>query len=895
MGRDRMMTPETPVTLANCEDEPIHIPGAIQPHGALVAFRAADLSIVHASANLADLTGIEASSTATRSVVDLVSAADAERLRAVLPLGQDLRDRNPFPLVSASGRMLDAVFHQVEGKIVMELEAREAEKALGFDPKLRQALVRLQHANGVDSLTTIAAEEVRAITGFDRVMIYRFDRSWNGKVVAEAKREDLETFLGLNYPASDIPAQARRLYAQNWLRLIADVGYTPVPLVPSRDPSNDAPLDMSQAHLRSVSPIHIEYLRNMGVRASMSISLLNDGKLTGLIACHHYSGPRVVSFEVRETCEYLGQALSWNLRVLEHADIANRVRFIQQCEAEVASSLAGTEDLLDGIAQPALVSLTAATGAAVVLQEGVRLLGKTPPEAEIGKLVTWLATRTEDVFHTDHLGDQFIPARRWDDVAAGLLAAPLSREIGEFILWFRPSTERTVEWAGDPRKQVVDDDSGVPPRLSPRGSFALWVETIRGRSLPWEEWQVEAASHLRRLLVGGARRRAATLRALNESLLDADRAKDLFIATVSHELRTPLNAISGWSQMAAAGKLPPERSSEAMQIIARNAGSLNRLVDDLLDVSRIVSGKISLDVEAVNVADVVASVLEGVTLAAEAKGLRIKSVLDTTASTVVLGDAARIRQVVTNLVSNAIKFTQKGGSITVAVARRASDLELSVRDTGPGLDTNALQHVFDLFWQVDGSIKRRNGGLGLGLAIAKKLVDLHGGKINVESEGPGRGAVFTVCFPIASARHAESLGRPGSTAEPAARMLEGLVILAVEDEPDSRLLVCQLLEDAGAVVHSAANAQAFLALASKDRADAIVSDIGMPEMDGLEMITLLRKSGGPNASVPAVALSAYTRASDRTSALRAGFQAHVPKPADPDELVTVVASLAKRI
>jgi len=889
------MAPETPVTLANCEDEPIHIPGAIQPHGALVAFRDGDLSIVHASANLAELTGVDAAAAAGRSAADLVSATDAEQLRAKLLPGRDLRELNPVPLVSASGRALDAVFHRVDGKIVMELEARDADKVLGFDPKLRRALVRLQHSNSVASLTTIAAEEVRAITGFDRVMVYRFDASWNGKVVAEARREDLEPFLGQHYPASDIPAQARRLYTQNWLRLIADVDYAPVPLVPARDQASNTPLDMSLAHLRSVSPIHIEYLRNMGVRASMSISLVSDGKLTGLIACHHYSGPRVVGFAVRETCEYLAQALSWNLRVLEHADIAERVRFIQKCEAEVASSLAGTEDLLDGIAQPALVSLTDATGAAIVLQEGVRLLGKTPPEAELAPLVKWLGSRTEDVFTTDHLSEHFLPARRWDAVAAGLLAAPISRELGEFILWFRPSTERTVEWAGDPRKQLNADSNEVPPRLSPRGSFALWVETVRGRSLPWEAWQVEAASHLRRLLVGGARRRAATLRALNESLLDADRAKDLFIATVSHELRTPLNAISGWSQMAATGKLPAERSPEAMQIIARNATSLNRLVDDLLDVSRIVSGKISLDVEAVNVADLVGSVLEGVALAAEAKGLRIKSVLDNTASTIVLGDATRIRQIVTNLVSNAIKFTPKGGSITVAVTRRASDLELSVRDTGPGLDANALQHVFDLFWQVDGSIKRRSGGLGLGLAIAKKLVDLHGGKISVESEGPGRGAVFTVCFPIASAKHADSLGRPSTTPEPASRLLEGLTILAVEDEPDSRLLVCQILEDAGATVHTAASAQAFLALAAKEPADAIVSDIGMPEMDGLEMIALLRKSGGPNASVPAVALSAYTRAADRTSALRAGFQAHVPKPADPDELIAVVASLAKRI
>jgi len=882
-----------PVTLDNCEREPIHIPGAIQPRGVLIACRDdEELCIVRISTNAGQLFGGRAEELLGQALPALFEQESAQRMLRLLG-ERSLRELNPLPLQTRSGVGLDAVLHRSGKLLVAELEP-SSDHPNTFDPRLRQALTRLQAARDADSLSSVAVEEVRALTGFDRVMVYRFDADWNGQVVAEARREDLEPFLGLRYPASDIPAQARRLYTQNWLRLIGDIDYTPARIVPELDPETQAPLDLSHAYLRSVSPIHIEYLKNMGVTASMSISLVADGELIGLIACHHYSGPRWVGFYVRETAEYLGQALSWNIRVLDHADNADRERRVREHEAELAHGLAVSDNLMEGLAVPALVALAGAAGAAVVLDEGVRTVGNTPDERRIGEIVAWLRTQEQDVFATDNLAQHYAPARNWDGVAAGLLATTLSHEVGEYLLWFRPSTERTVDWAGDPRKLVVKTDDGRPPRLSPRGSFALWRETVRGRSLPWERWQLAAASNVRRLMIGGVRRRAAALRTLNQRLLDADHAKDVFIATISHELRTPLNAIGGWSRLVAGGNLPQERWPEAMQVVARNCDTLGRLVEDLLDFSRIVSGKLALEVENIDIASVVENVTDGMALAAEAKNIRVKRILGSGPITV-LGDATRLRQVLMNLLSNAIKFTPKEGSITITLSRQGSDVEIAVRDSGQGLDPLSIEQVFVPFWQADGSSKRKSQGLGLGLAIAKKLVELHGGKLSVESEGLGRGATFTIRVPVASARRDTPTGEaPRERSH--SKLLSEINILVVEDEPDSRELLVQILKNDGANVTAAATADEALTALKETTFDALVSDIGLPEADGFDLIRQLRAS--PDLRVkklPAVALTAYTRAYDRTAALRAGFQAHVPKPADPDELVAVIVSLLERV
>jgi PAS domain S-box-containing protein len=376
----------------------------------------------------------------------------------------------------------------------------------------------------------------------------------------------------------------------------------------------------------------------------------------------------------------------------------------------------------------------------------------------------------------------------------------------------------------------------------------------------------------------------------------ANRAKDEFLSTVSHELRTPLNAILGWSRMMATATFTEERRARAMETIERNATAMAELVEDLLDVSRIISGRLRLDVHPVEVARVVEAALESVRPSVEAKEIRLHTVLAHDAGPIA-GDPGRIQQIAWNLLSNAVKFTPKGGRIEVIVRRVDSSIELSVTDNGQGITSTFLPFVFDPFRQADATITRARGGLGLGLAITKQLVELHGGRIEATSAGEGKGSSFVVTLPISAMRHAGGESHtaisPGSQFErPDA--LQGLRVLVVDDEPDARQLVQSVLEACGSIVTLAANARDALESIQRSVPEVIVSDIGMPEEDGYALIRKVRAlpvdKGG---SVPAAALTAYARAEDRRKALVAGFMMHIPKPVEPAELVTVVASLAR--
>ncbi len=442
------------------------------------------------------------------------------------------------------------------------------------------------------------------------------------------------------------------------------------------------------------------------------------------------------------------------------------------------------------------------------------------------------------------------------------------------------------------------DEAGVP-RLSPRGSFALWRETVRGRSLPWEPWQIEAASNLRRLLLSGVRRRADELRVMNEELALADRTKDEFLATVGHELRTPLNAMLGWIHILRSNAPPAageDRRERALDTIERNARAQAQLIDDLLDVSRIVAGKLTLLVQPLELGGIVERVIEGLRPAADAKQIRIQSALDSTST--ILGDANRLQQVAANLLSNAVKFTPRGGRVQVFVERRDSSVDLTVADTGQGIPADFLPYVFERFRQADGALSRKSSGLGLGLAIVRHLVELHGGTVAAHSEGTDKGATFTVRLPLSVAARRS----PPTEALTTTRHdfecppeLSGLRILVIEDEPDARQMLTAMLEACNAEVHAAASGFEGLELLSTWRPDVIVSDVGMPEMDGFTFIeTLRQRPAAEGGRIPAIALTAHARVEHRARALYSGFSSHVPKPVDPVELFAVIASLRPR-
>ena len=401
-----------------------------------------------------------------------------------------------------------------------------------------------------------------------------------------------------------------------------------------------------------------------------------------------------------------------------------------------------------------------------------------------------------------------------------------------------------------------------------------------------------------------ARRRQYQMRDLLLKLESANRAKDEFLATVSHELRTPLNAMLGWTGMLRSGKLDTSTSAHALEVFERNARSQAQLIDDLLDVSRIISGKLRLDVQPVDLAQVVEAAVDVVRPAATAKGIRLQVVLDPLAGPIV-GDPGRLQQVVWNLLSNAVKFTPKDGRVQVHLQRVNSQAEIVISDSGQGISPEFLPHVFDRFRQADGTRTRRHGGLGLGLAIVRHLVELHGGTVAAASGGKDEGATFTVRLPISIV---QGVGR-GLQSDYAARQvvsssgvsfdgvpaLEGFRLLAVEDDPDARELIVTILRQCQAEVKGVASVAEAMAALSEWHPDVLVSDIEMPDEDGYSLIRRVRaEEGVSGVRVCAIALTAQARLEDRMRALAAGYDAHIAKPVHPAELMTVVESLTRR-
>jgi PAS domain S-box-containing protein len=379
----------------------------------------------------------------------------------------------------------------------------------------------------------------------------------------------------------------------------------------------------------------------------------------------------------------------------------------------------------------------------------------------------------------------------------------------------------------------------------------------------------------------------------------ANRLKDDFLATLSHELRTPLNAMLGWARILSAGPVGPEDLQEGLAAIDRNAKIQTQIVEDLLDISRVISGNLRLDVQRVNLLEVIIAAMAAVMPAAEAKGVQVKKVLDPLAGQV-SGDPARLQQVVWNLLSNAVKFTPKAGRVQVLLERVNSHVELSVSDSGIGIKPEFLPHVFDRFRQEDSSTTRRHGGLGLGLAIVKQLTELHGGSVRAKSPGEGQGSTFVVSLPIASVH--EDTSSPNKVGpreheetefDYSATPLSGIKVLVVDDEPDARQLIRRVLMECGAEVALGGSADEAMKLVDSFRPDIMISDVGMPDQDGYDLIRRVRARAAAK-TLPAVALTAFARSEDRRRALLAGFQTHVSKPVEPAELVAVVASLVER-
>ena len=515
MNNTKWLTP-TEVDLTNCEREAIHIPGAIQPHGVLLVLKEPELIILQSSKNTQELLGIDYNEIINHKLNKIIDESQVEKIKYILNNQEQTDIANPINLLVKTPKkgeiFWDGIIHRRDGFLILELEQKYYQDSnisfFSFYYLVRNSTYKLQSASNFKELIKFVVNEIRKITEFDRVMVYKFHDDMSGEVIAEDKQKDLESFLGLHYPATDIPIQARKLYTLNWLRLIPDINYQPVEIFPQDNPITNQPLDLSFSVLRSVSPLHVEYIQNMGVRGTLCISLIKEQKLWGLIACHHYS-PKFVSYEVRKACEFIGQVMSVELVYKEKNDTSYYyLQQLQRLKKNIIESMTNSKNFLRGLVKEEniLLNLVNAQGGIVCWGDNCTLVGQTPTAKDVKKLVSWLKTNVvdEEVFYTDSLAKIYPESEEFKDTVSGLLVITINLSQKSYqVAWFRPEVIHTVNWAGNPHQKVEIDRDGEL-RMSPRKSFEQWKETVKLKSQPWQQQEINVALELRSAIMLGA-------------------------------------------------------------------------------------------------------------------------------------------------------------------------------------------------------------------------------------------------------------------------------------------------------------------------------------------------------------------------------------------------------
>jgi light-regulated signal transduction histidine kinase (bacteriophytochrome) len=766
--------------LQRCASEQIQFAAAIQAHGVLLAIDDDDI-LRMASDNLEGFFQRAAATALNCPVAQLIGAEALLQVRAALNASLGSAPVAQFNLgMGSTGLGLDlyAMAHRSGQWLVLELFADKVTNKLANEMANELAdsgamddlfaLVgnnlsdMLRHDNLAD-YSAYMANAIQQLTRFDRVKVYRFDSYWNGAVIAERRTDALPALLGHHFPASDIPPQARAMYEKNLMRVLVDTEAATVPLIPAHNPLNGPPLDLTHAMLRAISPVHIEYVRNMGVRATITLSLMHDGKLWGMVACHHAQPQRFTPALLRQL-DLLGKSMALKLSALKHAvrlksmdEVRQRLQRLTEVVRSAPTFDAAFRDLQDDF-----LALAGASGSYIATDEHCLAIGKVPAQHDLQGLLDWIRRQAfqDGVFMTDRLGLLYPPAQAYAGTASGVLAVALDANNHHFILWFRPETMRSTPWAGSPHRQVIMDEQG--PRLEPRRSFAAWVETAGGFSEPWPDSTVDAVRMFSfavvQLLMQQVRQQTAVETAANQSRAE-------FVVTVSHELRTPLTSIAGSLGLIMGGALGelPTPVMPVLEIVNRNAKRLSNLINDLLDIEKLLAGKMHLNLLPQPLLPQIVLALESMQAYGEPLNVRFKLIeapaADALDAVSVQIDSNRLQQVLANLMSNAAKYSPSGGQVDIRLKRVATvqldapRVRVEVSDYGPGIPQPFRHRIFQKFAQADTPDSAKKGGTGLGLAISRELIERMGGMIDFDSV-EGQGSTFYFELPIVAAESA---------------------------------------------------------------------------------------------------------------------------------------------
>ncbi|WP_255763329.1 histidine kinase dimerization/phospho-acceptor domain-containing protein [Fulvivirga maritima] len=691
------MTDSTSPSLENCEKEPIHIIGKIQDVGFFLTVKKAGFKIIQASKNVDQLLNISHLDLIGKSVADTKIDGLLE-VMSTLHLSIDNIQPHPNTLILPNQKRYNLLIHSWKDNYIMEFEPQTMENTdYNMQYFLGAAMSKIHNSADVNSLLCQTAQEIKKTTGYDRVMIYKFHPDWHGEVVAESKEKHMEAYYGLHYPASDIPAQARKLFTANPVRFIHDVNSEPVELYPAIAEDETDYTDLSFSSLRSSSPMHIQYLKNMGVGASLTISLLINDKLWGMIACHHTS-PKFVDFKLRQTCQFMGQLFSSALQL----HLMDKENEELEKSRKIGSLLAGWTlkeySIVEGLTahKNKLNELIDCSGAAVCAENKICKLGKTPSEEEIQDLVEWLnENEVEDIFITDELSAKYPKASAYKESASGLIAARLSSGFGEYLLWFKGEALQTIYWGGNPDKAITMQGEGSAATVSPRQSFEKWAQIMKHKSEPWTNANISAVVKLREDVLQVIIKKANEIRKLHDQLEEAYKELDAFSYTVSHDLRTPLTAVKVYSEILLEEKaeLFDDTAKDMVGKILKNADRMTDLIKAVLNYSKI--GKIETSFTTVKVDELLPQVMDDLKTSYKDQIIEFKlgSLPD------IYGDEIMVGQVFSNLLSNAVKYSKKKNKSIVEISGedKAEEVIYVITDNGIGIDMQHIGKVFQIF------------------------------------------------------------------------------------------------------------------------------------------------------------------------------------------------------
>ena len=924
-------SPTIPPTVANvsehlnfkdCDREQIHLLGHIQPHGVLLVINELELKIVQISENTIPFFNLPVSSFINQPLLTLFPQSQIDILVSFFSQ-QDLEVSNPIKLTAQVKRkkyLFQGVMHRSDGLLILELEplSKESESNIGFYHLAKSAAASIRKAEDFAEMSNLLAHQVRKITQFDRVMIYRFEPDDSGIVVAEAKDEHVEPLLGLHYPAADIPDLARKLYYKSWLRHIVDVNSQPVPIVPLNNPITQKPIDLSFSSLRSVSPIHIKYLQKMGVAASFSISLLNEGKLWGLIACHNFSS-RYIDYETRKICEFLGQIMSIEIVNKHEQEFKKAQEKIKIIQTKLKSSILKANQSINHILfqdEEDLLNLVNAQGVVICLGDRISDVGKVPSKEIVRSLISWLESKEQDVFDTNCLSQHYPEAIAIKDVTSGLLAISIVLNHTSYhIIWFRGEVIQTINWAGDPSKLSLDEALDDESDLSPQRSFELWKETVKAKSLPWHKVEIEAAMELRgALMLAALEFSQQLLKTEAERAQVASQAKSNFLARMSHELRTPLNAILGCTQLMHYESSLTEVLEEYVNIIGHSSEHLLNLIDDVLEISKIEAGKVIINETEFDFYLFLDKMEEMIQLRAKDKRLKLIFAVNPSCPQYIKADERKIRQILLNLLGNAIKFTNKGyvilrvSLLAAEILSSRAIIHFEIEDTGKGIAPEETDKLFEAFVQT-ASGRESQTGTGLGLVISQQFAHFMGGNITVNTT-LNKGSTFQFDLSVEQLSNLSNLSNEEtepdqkiSAEQPVVVIIEeehkeekqdtstSLRILLVEDNAFNQMIALRLLAKLGYQADCAVNGLEVLKALEIKTYDLIFMDLQMPEMDGLEAtrrIRLAEKDTSSIHKIKIVAMTANAMAEDREKCILIGMDDFISKPIRTENLAAVL-------